>query len=693
MREIAGPNHRSPLFYWVQFPSTKSRSPRSRSPRAVATWIVALAILPSLLGAAALPWKDAGLTEREAAAHLLDRLAFGARPGEVDRVLELGLERWLDQQLGAVLLDPVVDHRLAGLDTLAMDAETIVRTFPDPGRVLRATMREGESMSQSMSGAKMDDGPERPDDSPDADRDRRQRIQSYLAEHGLRPQQELVGQLLAQKMLRAVYSENQLREVLTDFWFNHFNVSIRHNQARSHVLSYERDAIRPHVLGRFTDLLTATARHPAMLLFLDNASSRAAEGQKTTFAERSMSGRQRAGPRYPRPGAADRRPGAADRRPGAASLPPNPNLPNRPTGLNENYARELLELHTLGVDGGYDQQDVIEVARALTGWVYLPPADSMRGGGPRFPPPEMARRAGFQRDGLFVFHPGFHDAEKKTVLGHTLPAGRGIEDGNEVLAMLALHSATARHLGHKLAVRFVDDKPPAELVERLAARYLATQGDLGAVVRALVESPEFWASRRQKIRSPFELVVASLRATGAMVGNPRAAVEWVERIGQPLYAYQAPTGYPDQGDFWVNTGALLNRMNFGMQLAAGRLPGITINLLALAGGHEPESIAHAASTYAALLMPGRDIAETVSKLEPALADGDVLGRIAEAAEASPVVSAAAAPEMDDPEAGPRPGFGGGRRRGRAARVEAGPPPSPLAQVVGLIVGSPEYQRR
>jgi uncharacterized protein (DUF1800 family) len=530
--------------------------------------LAALILVPTLAAAEPLhlPWKEAGLTEREAAAHLLNRFAYGPRPDEVDAAVKMGLERWFERQLAADLPDRGLDERLDSLPALDLSAT-------------------------EMAVADM-------------------------------PRRELAVQLLSQKLWRAVESENQLAEVMTDFWFNHFNVSLTDNQSRAYVLSYERDAIRPNVLGSVRDLLQATAKHPAMLLYLDNAMSSAPDDAPTTFTPR--------------------------RKPPAETMDAKR---VRPHGLNENYARELLELHTLGVDGGYTQQDVIEVARAFTGWSVLPP-------GPRRDEVERrlerVRRAGglgFRQEGEFLFRADQHDAGAKTVLGKRLPAGRGIEDGEQVLDLLAVHPATAKHLARKLAVRFVSDNPPQALVDRLAAVYLKSGGQVRPVLRALAESPELWsrAAVGAKIKSPFELAASSLRGLGAEVDDPRGTLRWVSDMGQRLYAYQAPTGFPDRADAWVNTGSLVSRMNFGLQLAAGRVRGVDFDLAALNGGREPADRQAALREYAGLLLPGRDLKPALALLEPALADPGLSQKVE-----------------------------------RSTAVE---------QVVGVILGSPEFQRR
>ncbi len=655
-------------------------------PRVAALAVLLAAMLAAPAEPLELPWRQAGLTERQAAAHLLDRFAYGARPGDVDRVVAIGLDVWLEGQLAGGLADREVDRRLERLRSLAMSTREMIETYPNPGMVIRQASREGVIDGELRREDIVKSAPLRGDEA--MSRDRRHELIEYARGKGYRPMRELLGELMVQKLLRARYSENQLTEVLTDFWFNHFNVSLTDNDSRAFVSAYERDAIRPHVLGAFRALLESTAKHPAMLLYLDNARSVAAEGARTTFDRdrdrylRARGGRFGAGRRSARRGDPELRAAIEQR---------------RPQGLNENYARELMELHTLGVDGGYNQDDVIEVARAFTGWSTYPPGP-MR--------PEIDRRiararripeAGFVFEDFFIFRADAHDAGKKTILDKKYPAGRGIEDGLEVLDQLAAHPSTARHLATKLAVRFVSDQPPPALVDRLSRRFHASGGDLRQVMRALAESPEFWDPevRGTKIKSPFELTVSALRALDVDVEHPRAVIEWVRRMGQPLYAYQAPTGYPDRATAWVNTGSLLNRMNFGLQLATGRVAGLDFDLAALNGHREPESLDAALTTYVPLVMPERDPAETVRRLEPVIRDPELAREIANAAPAE----GSRQESYFDGFGGTfgEPAFGSGERRRRdrwrwpepALSIDN----SPLAHVVGVILGSPEFQRR
>ena len=709
-----------------------------------------------------LPWREAGLTERQAAAHLLNRFAFGPRPGEVDQVVAMGLDRWVERQLAADLPDPNLDARLRDLPALAMSQADMVRIYRNPNQILQQAVKEGVIDKRELAAAKADQGLKRlyasgnpggngrgangnggggrsgggngiggggaaggaaagatGADAADIERpELRAKVLDFARARGYRPERELQGQLLAQKVFRAAESQDQLREVMTDFWFNHFNISATNGRARPYLLSFERDAIRPNALGSVRGLLEATARHPAMLYYLDNAESTAAPDAPTLLGDEMRAMRRPAG------------------RFGYGPPPPSrPPAAPKGHGLNENYARELMELHTLGVDGGYTQRDVIEVARAFTGWTVLPSGPAREAVEKRL---EKVRRfggLGFQVDGDFLFRADMHDSAAKTVLGRSLPPGRGIEDGEQVLDLLAGHPSTARHLATQLAVRFVSDNPPRALVDRLVATYDRSRGDVRAMLRTLVQSPEFWSRGAvgAKVKSPFELAVSAVRASGAHVEDPRPLLGWIARMGEPLYAYQAPTGYPDRADAWVNTGSLLNRMNFGLQFASQRIPGIDIDLPSLHDGPEPESRQAALSTFAALLLPGRDLSSTIRLLTPMVSDPAVARRVDDAApKESPQAVQAGADDYEEMAGGGGGGAGaGGRAGGKAAgevRGAAGAPAAPgaagdpaaarfgpaarrqqrgevvrvarpqhpptaIEQVVGVILGSPEFQRR
>jgi len=335
----------------------------------------------------------------------------------------------------------------------------------------------------------------------------RRRIQSANG-----PQAMVAQDLMAAKLFRAVYSNRQLQEVLADFWYNHFNVFIEKGADRYLVTAYERDELRPRVLGKFEDLLRATAQSPAMLFYLDNWESAGAQ---------------------------------------------SPAGIRRKRGLNENYGRELLELHTLGVDGGYTQKDVTEVARCFTGWTIKQP----------------------QRVAEFEFNPRMHDDGEKTVLGVRIPAGGGIEDGFKVLHLLAHHPSTARFISRQLAMHFVADDPPAALVNRMAATFLKKDGDLRAVLKTMFDSPEFWSrgAYRAKIKSPLEMVASSLRAIDAQVDFTFGLNNQLNQLGEPLYRKAEPTGYSNSGQEWLNSAGLLARMNFSVALANNKVPGVKVD--------------------------------------------------------------------------------------------------------------------
>jgi uncharacterized protein (DUF1800 family) len=352
--------------------------------------------------------------------------------------------------------------------------------------------------------------------------------------------------LSAEKVIRAVHSERQLEEQLVDFWFNHFNVFAGKGRTSEWIADYERHAIRPHVLGKFRDLLEATAKSPAMLFYLDNwlsADPAAAERQQELQRQRAaLRGNQQ------------------------------PQGQQRRRGLNENYGRELLELHTLGVDGGYTQKDIVEVARAFTGWTITPanqqaanrPAVAAPGGRAR----QAQQAPGAVQEGQFRFAPMLHDTGEKMVLGQRIKAGGGIEDGKQVLDIVARHPATARHIAYELAQRFVSDEPPKALVDRAAKKFRDTDGDLREVVRTIITSDEFFSARGAKVKTPLEFLASAMRATGRDIpGDGRQMLNALMQMGMPLYMCQPPTGYDDTADTWVSAGALVARMNIAQRIA------------------------------------------------------------------------------------------------------------------------------
>jgi uncharacterized protein (DUF1800 family) len=648
-----------------------------------------------------------GMEEDKRALHALNRLTFGPRPGDVERVRAMGVEKWIEQQLHPDKLDDAaLEARLAPLRTLRMSAREMLEEFPPPP-VIKA-VAEGrlpmpsDARKRAIYEAQLERYRERqPQQAAGQDtaaanmaadratnKDERefaalraeslaalppdQRYAQLLRTSGrdlrimgnalpppqrerllegftpeqretvvalANPQQVVNGELASGKLLRAIYSERQLAEVMTDFWFNHFNVFLGKGADRYLVTSYERDVIRPHALGKFQDLLVATAKSPAMLFYLDNWQS---VGPNSEFARNGPKPRQQArnrgahprigmgpfgrprirmaGPPYPRPQQQRRN-------------PQKPPAQRQRSGLNENYARELMELHTLGVNGGYTQNDVTEVARVFTGWTLKEP----------------------RKGGDFDFNESMHEPGAKNVLGRRVKE-HGEDEGMQVLELLAHHPSTARFISTKLAERFVSDTPPDALVERMTKSFLEHDGDIREVLRTMFRSPEFWAPEayRAKVKTPLEFVVSAVRASGAEVSNAMPLAQTLNRMGMPLYGSQPPTGYSMKAETWVNSAALLNRMNFGLAFAAGRLPGVAVDPLRLAASAGQPLTGEAA----------------VAVLEDALLAGDI----------SRQTHDTISKEMGDPKL-------------NAQVVDDGRRAPNLALAAGLIFGSPEFQRR
>ena len=554
------------------------------------------------------------LSAGQKAFHLLNRITFGPRPGDVERVMKTGWEKFLDEQLHPERIsDPLAEQKLQALPSISMSAEKLASTYP-PGQVINQALLARGINAKALKGeiremkAQKNDLKKDPADQmePSADQQpktadqnnqaalnpedlakRRQEIRELMQEMGWRPQQEALSEAQQARILRAVYSERQLQEVLTDFWFNHFNVFAGKGPSRIFITPYERDTIRPHVFSKFEDLLRATAQSTAMLFYLDNWQSmtpkaRPPQGYRLnrlnngSINDRAMRRNAESG------GLGNGRFGRLNRMPDQIRTTENQQQPAMPSaanpqkrgrGINENYAREIMELHTLGVDGGYTQKDVQEVARCFTGWTIRQP---YRGGG-------------------FFFAPFMHDDGEKTVLGQKLPAGGGVRDGEAVIRLLAHHPATAKFIATKLAQRFVSDNPPQALIDRTAQVFLKTDGDLREVVRSILTSPEFWSADnyRAKIKTPFEMTVSAVRALNAETDGTQPFHRWMAQMGQPLYLAQPPTGYAETSETWVNTGALLQRMNFALALSTNRIPGTRVNVQMLAGGSNsarPEEI-------------------------------------------------------------------------------------------------------
>jgi len=620
------------------------------------------------------------LNEEQRALHALNRLTFGPRPGDLQKVMDTNANDWIEQQLHPEeIADSVLDGKLGPLRTLRMSTRDLVRTFPNKNLVKAAAegkiplptdplirsiyevqisilaerqkqdqaARDGKTLDADIK-AKMD---KQNQDAVAAQSDgilalqKEKRMEAILA---LPPDQRrlfvtnirgaqrerllaelppdqreaflamtgqvnvVVSELQQAKLLRALYSERQLQEVMTDFWFNHFNVYLNKEADQYLVTAYERDVIRTHALGEFKDLLLATAQSPAMLFYLDNWLS---VGPKSPVA--------------------------------VAALVANKGKPGKAIpGLNENYGRELMELHTLSVNGGYTQHDVTELARVLTGWTIQP----------------------LEQGATFQFDPKKHDPGDKVVLGQTIPEN-GVNEGLQVLDMLAHHPNTAKFIARKLAMRFVADNPPPALVDRLAQKFLSTDGDMREVLRTLFKSPEFWSAKayRAKVKTPFEFVISSLRATGTDLNNPGPLLGILNKMGMPLYLMQPPTGYSMAESTWMNSEALIDRMNYALALSNGQVGGTNFDagrLLALGTltsrgfprPHSSDSDNERGQETALLL------------LENALLNGEI----------SATTQKAIRRQLDDPQ---------------VAAHALDDPKRTLNTMTALVIGSPEFQHR
>ena len=595
------------------------------------------------------------LTVDEQVQHVLSRLAFGARPGDFARVRAMGVDAWIAAQLSPDRIDDrAMDTVLARFPTLSRTTGELLRDYPRPAALLAQQRLRGDTVM-----------------------DRRD---SVALRQVARRNRQFVGELLAARVARAVGSERQLQEVMTDFWLNHFSVFIGKGQIRYYLPAYERETIRPHALGKFRDLLGAVAHSPAMLYYLDNVQSVADSGRPTAAAGRDALRRRRLQGSVRRRSATmteeqQRRPVALQARP--------------PKGLNDNYARELLELHTLGVDGGYTQADIIDVARALTGWTIRPA---------RLGEPD------------FVFNGASHDAGEKLVLGKKLKGGRGIEDGEAVLDLIARHPSTARFISRKLVVRFVSDSPPPALVDRAAETFRATDGDLREVVRTIVTSNEFFSrdAYRAKLKSPFEVVVSAARAVGAAPDTTPVSSQMIARLGAPIYGHQAPNGWPETGESWMNTGAILQRINFGLLVAGNRMPGARPRAWSAYDSlrSAPREVqvaavidaflgAQASSETREILATGENPFLTRPRDSLAAPSDDTLLDTL-AGGGGRMTVAGGPPRGNDSSTSARPPYQNRADRRPALRSNAFQSPprlSGLDQVIGLALGSPEFQRR
>jgi uncharacterized protein (DUF1800 family) len=626
----------------------------------------------------AIPPKPAlKLTEEQRALHALNRLTFGPRPGDLQKVMDTDVDDWIEQQLHPEeISDSVLDGKLGPFRTLRMSTRDLVQTFPNNNLVKQAA--EGkiplptdplkrsiyEVQISMLTERQKQDQLARDGKAPDADTKEKidkqnqdavatqadrilalpkeKRMEAILAMppddrrlfvttiHGSQrdrlladfapdqreaflamtgPAGVVINELQQAKLLRALYSERQLQEVMTDFWFNHFNTYLNKDADQYLVTAYERDVIRAHALGKFKDLLVATAQSPAMLFYLDNWLSMGPKSPAAVAANKGKAGQ---------------------------AVP----------GLNENYGRELMELHTLSVNGGYTQHDVTELARVLTGWTIQP----------------------IEQGAAFQFDAKKHEPGDKVVLGQTIPEN-GINEGMQVLDILAHHPNTAKFISKKLAMRFVADDPPPALVDRLAQKFLSTDGDIREVLRTLFKSPEFWSAKayRAKVKTPFEFVASSLRATGTDLNNPGPMLGILNKMGMPLYQMVPPTGYSMTASTWMNSEALVDRMNYALALSNGQVGGTNFDagrLLALgtltSRGFPRPNPADSDS--------GRGQETALLLLENALLNGEV----------SASTQKAIRRQLDDPQ---------------VAAHALDDPKRTLSTMTALVIGSPEFQHR
>jgi uncharacterized protein (DUF1800 family) len=663
------------------------------------------------------------MDDHKRALHALNRLTFGPRPGDIDRVAAMGVDKWIDIQLHPERIDDSnVEARLSPLRTLRMSNKELVQNFPPPPlikavmegkqpmpsdpteraiyqaqiermehkddvkqakRAANSFVANGTATATASPAAPANASPEMSaspadapkaanpspaatntasDDDPVAAKQREDKLFADLKAQELldlppdervkqilqmspedqrlvtnslkgqkadkfldgmnarqretiealnNPQQVVNEELMQAKLLRAIYSERQLDEVMTDFWFNHFNIFLGKGADRYMITSYERDVIRPHALGKFEDLLVATAKSPAMLFYLDNwlsvgPNSEVALGVKTELQRRGRD-------IYVRKVAVK----------GA----------KKGAGLNENYGRELMELHTLGVNGGYTQKDVTELARVLTGWTIEEP----------------------RKGGAFKFEDRLHEPGQKIILGHRIKEN-GEKEGLAVLHILAHHPSTAHFVCNKLAMRFVSDNPPPTLVDQMARTFLKKDGDIREVLKTMFKSPEFWSddAYRAKVKTPLEFVVSAVRATNADVSDAMQLARQLNNMGMPLYGMQPPTGYSMKAETWVNSSALLDRMNFSLSLMTGKVKGTSVDAMQLIRPSTPPA----------------DAQGTLAQLEASLLAGDV----------SKQTHDAVVKRLDDPQI--------------AQRKLDDPARQPnIGMIAGLLVGSPEFQRR
>ncbi len=629
-----------------------------------------------------------GLTEEQKILHVLNRLGFGARPGDVERVKAIGIQRYIEQQLDAAsVVDTTAESKVANLETVKLSTSELFAKYPNPAGLLQAM--EGQNRRAGAAPQASNNN-----EMTNADRrERQQKLRELYSKYNLKPAAQILPQIVSNRVLRAVYSERHLQEVMVDFWQNHFNVFAGKAAVRWYIPSYERDVLRKNALGNFKDLVVGTAQHPAMLFYLDNFESVSPNAQQRGGGQNAQRLQQMARNGGQLPERARERmkqqlgltDAQLDARLKQMRENPQPQQQARRRGINENYARELMELHTLGVDGGYTQADIVEVAKAFTGWTIADPRGYRRSAGYVINGTEnrqldrLQRLAGVPDDlesGEFYFNPTWHEKGTKTVLGQKIDEG-GVKDGLKVIDMLVAHPSTAKFIARKLAVKFVSDTPSEALVSRVAKAFSESKGDIKTTLRALFTDKEFFAPEnyRAKIKSPFELAVSSVRAIGANTNAGGQLMAMLNKLGEVPYGYQAPTGYPDTAEDWVNTGALLERLNFAIALSSNQIAGTRADLKSLKGADKKATLSNAIER----ILHGEVSAQTRDSLTKQLEQ--------------PLPEVKAPTETDDDIDIPnmREGQQGGRNRQARLLAPSGDPD--VFKVVSLVLGSPEFQRQ
>jgi uncharacterized protein (DUF1800 family) len=631
--------------------------------------------------------KGKALTEDQKILHVLNRLGFGARQGDVEKVKSIGLQKYIEQQLNpASINDATVEAKLKRFEILEMTTAQIFAKYPNANALLRQ-LEGGRRGAQNQAQNNQMPNAEQSPEMTEADRKARQeKLRALYEQYDLRPANQIMQQQLSARVLRGVYSERQLQEVMTDFWANHFNVFAGKAAVRWYIPSYERDVIRKNALGNFKDLLVGTAQHPAMLFYLDNFQSVSPNAANNNRGNQRLQQALQNGQLNPqmreRLKARGLTDAEIDQRVARAKQMSN-NRQQR--GINENYARELMELHTLGVEGGYTQKDIVEVAKAFTGWTIADPRGYRRSAANMITDRDnnaldrLQKMAGVPDDiesGEFYFNQNWHEKGEKSVLGQKVNEG-GMKDGLKVIDILVKHPSTAKFIARKLAVKFVSDKPSEALVTRVAQAFQKSEGDIKTTLRALFNDPEFFAPEnyRAKIKTPFELAISAIRAVGADTNSSPALLALINKMGEIPYGYQAPTGYPDTAEDWVNTGALLERMNFAVALVSNRIPQTRVDLKKFEAKTKPEILDRAIAE----ILDGEVSQTTKTTLLKQLEKPLPEPKTVEIKE-----------ETDDSM---MPNGQGRRGLGQQARLLQPSGNVEVFKVVGLILGSPEFQRQ